>query len=265
MKLDRRKLLRLGGILAASTVLPGVQAGVKRGDPADWLGTTRFIDYEHPTVSERASMLTAGKNDPLQKSLAIFRFVRDEVKFGFTRGFWSNSASDVLASGIGYCNTKSTLFVALLRASGIPARQVFVDIDSDVLFGIANPGTPYVDHSYVEIFLDGLWIPTDSYIVDEALFVPAQARALTEERVLAYGVHQTGSNQFTGSSASFSQFNYLDPRVISTTTWGVFADVGEFYSKSPRPWNRLNGPVRFAFGVLANAANRRADDLRRQG
>ena len=179
-------------------------------------------------------------------------------------GFWSNRASDVLASGKGYCNTKSTLFIALLRASGIPARQVFVDIDSDVLFGLVEPGTPYVDHSYVEVFLDGHWVSTDAYIVDEDLFFPAQAKALSEQRLLAYGVHQTGSNRFTGTEPSFCQFNHLDPREISSRSWGVFADVGDFYSNASGHWNRLNGPIRFAFGVLANSANRRADELRRQ-
>lgn len=234
-------------------------------DPEAWLEATPHIDVDHPRVQSAAADLTAGLASDREKALAIFAFVRDEVRFGFARGFWDNTASDVLASRVGYCNTKSTLFIALLRAAGVPARPVFVDIHHTVLLGLLNPGTPYVDHSYVEVFLEGVWVPTDAYIVDAALFGPAQARALEENRVLGYGVHATGDLSWDGASPAFSQFNILDPRPISTRTWGVYSDVGDFYRRADRPWNRLNPVLRAGMGALASTANRNADALRRLG
>ena len=230
--------------------------------PGRWLGATRLIDKDHRGIRNAARSITAGKVTPVEKALAIFTFVRDEVRFGFTRGFWDNKASDVLASRIGYCNTKSTLFMALLRAENIPARQVFVDIDRDVLYGIIDPGTPYVDHSYVEVLLNGAWIATDAYIVDAPLFSPAQRRALQENKLLAYSVHATGQMAWDGASPAFAQFNMLDPRPISTRRWGVFEDVADFYDKATDPWNRLNPFLRAGFGGFAAAANRRADRIR---
>ncbi|MEM7292180.1 MAG: transglutaminase-like domain-containing protein [Pseudomonadota bacterium] len=230
--------------------------------PLDWLGSTPLIDKEHPRVREKAADLARGGKTDRDVALAVFNFVRDEIEFGFARGFWKSKASQVLATGRGYCNTKSTLFIALLRANRIPARQVFVDIHSSVLHGILNPGTPYVDHSYVEVFLEGDWIPTDAYIVDRALFEPAQARVLAENRLMGYGVHGTGTMLWDGKSSAFSQFNLLDPHSISTRRWGLFSDVGDFYRFADDPWNRLNPLFRAAMGAMGNAANKRADAIR---
>jgi transglutaminase-like putative cysteine protease len=231
-------------------------------DPSDWLGETRHIDTSSRLVKETSASLTARLASPRNKALAIFAHVRDTIRFGFATGFWDNRASDVLAEGHGYCNTKSTALVALLRASGIPARQVFVDIDASVLHGILDPGSPYVDHSYAEIFLNDDWIKTDAYIVDPALFRAAQEKAVREQRLMAYGVHSTGNNEWDGLSPSFSQFNMLDRRPISTRNWGVYADVADFYRNADRTWNRLNPVLRASMGSLARGANRRAEALR---
>ena len=230
--------------------------------PDRWLHETAYINTGHDLVAETALNITKDMTDPIDKARATFRFVRDEIAFGFARRFWDNSASAVLKSQVGYCNTKSTLFVALLRASGIPARQVFVDIHASVLDGIIDPGTPYVDHSYVEVWLNGAWIATDAYIVDRALFEPAQAKVNKEGRLMGYGVHQTGSSDWDGQNQSFSQFNQLDLRPISTRHWGVYEDVGDFYRRAEYPWNRLNPFLRAGFGTFSAAANRRADRLR---
>ena len=234
-------------------------------DPGDWIGATHYIDKDHLRVQAVALDLSSGHSSDRDKVLAIFQFVRDRIKFGFTRGFWDNRASDVLASRTGYCNTKSTLFVALLRAVDIPARQVFVDIDRQVLYGLLDPGTPYVDHSYVEIYVDGAWVATDSYIVDADLFTPAQARVRSEGHLMGYGVHATGTLDWDGRSPAVSQFTALDERPISTRHWGVYQDVGDFYRRADRPWNRLNPLLRVSVGAFGVSINQRADRIRASG
>ena len=258
----RRSLLTAGiGGLGLGLWSSRAQAQTE-DDPARWLGGTRFINTDHRDIQSVSETLRSNSNHALDYAQNVFAFVRDEIKFGFTSGFWHNTASEVLNSRLGYCNTKSTLFMALLRSGGIPARQVFVDIHKDVLRGLIDPGTPYVDHSYVEVFLNDQWVATDAYIVDQALFEPAQTRLIEEGRILGYGVHQTGSNTWSGSSPSFSQFNILDDRTIGTRHWGVFADVEDFYARAEAPWNRLNPILRSGFGVFASQANRRADAIR---
>lgn len=264
--MSKRDFVLAAMALTVLPVLPSTaRAAMKSDDPADHLHATRYLNFQHPRVRDAAvAIRPAGKTDR-DVARAVFAFVRDEIKFGFAGGFWNNTAADVLKDRRGYCNTKSTLFVALMRARGIPARQVFADIHASVLDGIISPGTPYVDHSYCEVFLDGAWRATDAYIVDPELFTAAQPRLEKENRLMGYGVHVTGTNTWDGIAPSFSQYNILDDRPISTRTFGVFEDVGDFYATAKSPWNRLNGIARTAFGLFTDGPNGRAEALRRGG
>lgn len=176
-----------------------------------------------------AQSITSGIADDRAKAVAIHDWVRDNIRFGWTKQFWADSATDVLASGKGFCNTKSTLFVALLRNVGIPARQHFVTIHSDSLYGLVKTGSEYLDHAYTEV-----WLKTDSYVIDSKLFRNAQARLGTENRLIGYGTIQGGQNIWAGRTDSFAQF-VNDGRVdyLTTRDYGVFDDVETFYRTAP--------------------------------
>ena len=261
MKWTRRQFIALS-LAAGALPMETLAMESPSEDPADWLGATRYIDCNSAQVRATAASVTAGLSSPRDRAIALHRFVSQNTRFGFAREFWDNTASEVLRAGIGYCNTKSTLFVAMLRASGIPARQVFVDIHASVLGGILEPGTPYVDHSYVEAFVQDAWRATDAYIVDPAMFGPARRKALAEGRRMGYGVNPSGTTNWDGLSASFSQFDLRTPDAISTKFFGVYRDVGDFYRRNDQAWNRLNSPLRAAMGLLARGANARAQSLR---
>lgn len=65
---------------------------------------------------------------------AIYNYVRDEIPFGYNIDD-SIPASKVLADGYGQCNTKGTLFMALLRACNIPCRVHGFTIDKKLQKG----------------------------------------------------------------------------------------------------------------------------------
>lgn len=249
--------------IAASTPRPVPVATEGEREMDDYLQPTHYINTDHPAIIAVVNEATRDATTMRQAAIAVFEFVR-AIPFGFATGFWDNKASDVLRARRGFCNTKSTLFVAMLRAAGVPARQQFVEIDSAVLFGILDPGTAMVDHSYVEVFLDGQWVATDAYIVDPALFATAQRRLAADSRLLGYSAHATGSNEWDGVSPSFSQYNFLDVRPIGSKRWGVYADVGAFYAQVGDTNNRLNGFTRATIGLLAAPANQRANALRKE-
>ncbi len=56
-----------------------------------------------------------------ERTKAVYNFVKDEILFGYNVDD-NIRASRVLKDGYGQCNTKGTLFMALLRALGIPCR-----------------------------------------------------------------------------------------------------------------------------------------------
>lgn len=234
----------------------GVVAAAHPGPGA--LAVTRYIDHDHPAIVAAAREATAGIGDPRQQAVALHDLVRERVRFGWSGRFHDQRASEVLAAGIGYCNTKSTLFVALLRAVGIPARPRFVSLDARILDGLTDPGTRFVDHSITEVWLDGRWVATDSYIVDRAAFEGAQARLRAEGRAFGHGVHRDGTSEWDGRHPAFAQF--VDPAMAGPDP-GPHADIGALVD-SRRALNRLGPVLRWFFPLFAREANARVEALR---
>ena len=86
--------------------------------------------------------------------------VRDGIRFGFPPAADWTSASDTLQLGIGQCNTKGTLLLALCDAAGIPARLHFAPIRRSIQRGLYT-GLWYLllprhlSHSWLEADVDG--------------------------------------------------------------------------------------------------------------
>lgn len=125
-----------------------------------YLSAAEFVDSEHPHVIATAARLR-GK-DPLQTAAQLFGFVRD-LPYGapdFDR-LDSFKASDLLVQGGGYCVPKACAFVALCRASGVPARLAFADVTNHLatsetleLMG----GRRFAWHGYAEVLLEDRWL-----------------------------------------------------------------------------------------------------------
>lgn len=243
-------------------LLPIVAAAAVATDPGAWLAATRWIDVRHPAVVAATEEAVGTRATARERAVAIHDWVRERVPFGFSRSFYRQRASDVLRAGVGYCNTKATLFIAMLRAAGIPARQRFVTLRSDVLHGFVDFPGSHLHHSYTEVFLDGRWIGTDSYVVDATLFARAHARVQREGRVLGWAVHAGGGITWDGSGPAFVQF-VDDGRVPDLTTRddGVFADTMAFYDTGER-LDALRGVQRFVIPLVLPGADRRVRAFR---
>jgi hypothetical protein len=212
---------------------------------------------------EAVSRITFGSTDEVERAVRIHDFVRDEVLFGWVPSFDAQSASQTLASRVGFCNTKSPLFVAMLRAAGIPARLHFAGINKRILSGLIDPIDRYVDHSYAEVFLGGRWLKVDSYIVDTPLFRAAMQRLRASGRQIGFGVHAKGTSNWDGRSDSFVQFvNDGSCPDLSDVDFGVFDDVPAFYAsgKARTPRNFVFRKV--VLRTLLHFANRRVRALR---
>jgi hypothetical protein len=210
-------------------------------DPTQYLGETEYINFSNPKVSNETRRLTEGQATSRDKALSIFTFVRDHIKFGWTLMYSRMTASDVLEAKIGYANTKSTLFVAMLRCAGIPARQVFVNITSDIFYGIGGTEVPYLDHSYSEIYLNCRWVKVDAYIIDSQLYGYAKELLVDSNRTLGFGIHLHGSNDWDGEEDSFCQF-VNNGAVLEFTShhWGPHRDTLTFYQEHPEAHNNFD-------------------------
>ncbi len=133
-------------------------------DMQEYLRPTDVIDCGHETVRLKAGKLTGGCCTPLEKALALFGFVRDEIPYNlymisvFREDF---TASRILGWGKGYCVQKAVLLAALARAAGIPARLAFARIRNHKIPAkiVALTGTDiFPRHGYTQLFLDGAWV-----------------------------------------------------------------------------------------------------------
>ncbi|CCY79700.1 transglutaminase-like enzymes putative cysteine proteases [Mycoplasma sp. CAG:877] len=82
------------------------------------------------------------------------------------------AASRILSDGYGQCNTKSILFMALLRGVGIPCRIHGFTIDKKLQKGamtgfVYNSAPRNVVHSWVEVFYKDKWYELEGFILDK--------------------------------------------------------------------------------------------------
>ncbi len=137
-----------------------------------YLTETPMLDYSNPAIQELMERRGWCSHGEFERIREIYNYVRDEILFGYNTDD-SISASKVLADGYGQCNTKGTLFMALLRGCGIPCRVHGFTIDKKLQKG-AMTGLVYalaprnVFHSWVEVLLDGVWYELEAFILDKA-------------------------------------------------------------------------------------------------
>lgn len=228
----------------------------------NYLKETKYIDFNSDSIRKTVFKLITNLETNKQKAIVIHDFVRDEILFGFNKKFYDMKASEVLEAKQGFCNNKSMLFVAMLRCAGIPCRLVYVDIDKKILNGIVDPRTPYVDHSFTEVFLNHKWIKLDSYITDQKMFENAQQKLENANEKLGFGVHANGTCFWDGENDAFSQFLYRDSSNISTREYGVFDDINDFYERVDNPWNKSNFVQNLVFLLFANKMTKEINKIR---
>jgi transglutaminase-like putative cysteine protease len=149
------------------------------------LSPAEFIDSDHPAVRAKAESVAGAVADPVGKARALYRVVRDEIRYDPYIDYTDKEtyrASSVLEKGHGYCVGKASLYAALCRASGIPARLGLADVKNH----LATPrlleavGTDlFAYHGYVEIMpgdiATGRWVkvtPTFNESLCRKLGVP---------------------------------------------------------------------------------------------
>jgi transglutaminase-like putative cysteine protease len=124
-----------------------------------FLRATEVIDWTHPAVFSKARELSKGATGIHEIVRSCFEWVRDSIQHSadFQRNPVTCSASEVLASGTGYCYAKSHLLAALLRANGIPAGFCYQRLSID------ETGAPYCLHGLNAVHLPEFgWYRVDS-------------------------------------------------------------------------------------------------------
>jgi len=146
-----------------------------------YLSPAEFIDSDHPSVLAKAATVAGAIADPVGKAQALYTAVRDGIRYDPYVDYTDREtyrASSVLASGHAYCVGKASLYVALCRASGIPARLGLADVKNHLATQrlLDTVGTDvFAYHGYVEIMPGSEWVkatPTFNVTLCQKLGVP---------------------------------------------------------------------------------------------
>jgi hypothetical protein len=169
----------------------------------------------------------------------------------------------VLIDGIGQCNTKGTLLMALFRANGIPCRLHGFTINKLLQKGAITGWAYYlaprsIIHSWVEIWYDGRWINLEGFILDEEYLSAVQLRNPSAQSFCGFGVATTNLQDppihWKGGDT------YIQKELINAD-FGIFNSPDDFYRKHG---TNLSGLKKWVFETVVRAQmNRNVERIRK--
>lgn len=198
-----------------------------------YLQQTPILDFHHPSIqqliNERGWLALPDK----ERIQAAYLFVKDEILFGYNETD-NIKASAVLADGYGQCNTKSTLFMALLRALNIPCRIHGFTIDKALQKG-AISGIWYwlapnnILHSWVEVHYNGNWYNLEGLILDKAYLNCLQTRFNAQaNNFCGYGAYTENLN---APQTDWNENDTYIQKLGINNDFGLFDDPDSFYKQ----------------------------------
>lgn len=116
-----------------------------------YLEETNDIQVNSPEIMTKTRELVGGEEYLLDVLKVLFDYVHGLGSKPF-KG--TTDALTALRLGEASCNGKSRLFIAMARSLGIPSRLVGGMI--------LNPGTKRTSHQWLEVFINGYWVPFDT-------------------------------------------------------------------------------------------------------
>ena len=133
-------------------------------DLQNYLQPTFFLDYDQKELSDFAVTTCQDCNSLLEKAIALYYAVRDQIKYDPYDLRYSRTAmkaSSVLKKQSGYCVSKAVLLAAVGRHQGIPSRLGFADVTNHLSTAKLRErmGTDlFIYHGYTEMYLNDKWV-----------------------------------------------------------------------------------------------------------
>ncbi len=222
---------------------------------------TPILDYNEPALRALSQERGWADMPEYERIGAIYDFVRNEILFGYNESD-EIPASQVLADGYGQCNTKATLFMALLRQNGIPCRfrgfTIHKELQKGAITGLWYRMAPEsIIHSWVEVSYDSRWVNLEGFILDSAYLERLQSLFPNAKNFCGYGADVPDLSsppvEWRGSDT------YIQKEGINHN-FGVFDTPDDFYN---RHGSNLRGLKKMLFKhIIRKLMNRNVARLR---
>ncbi len=199
-------------------------------------------------------------SDPVERARLLYRAVRDGIRYDPYIDYTDPEtyrASSVLAKGHGYCVGKASLYVALCRASGIPARLGLADVKNHLATPrlLETVGTDvFAYHGYVEVMPGREWVkatPTFNVSLCEKLGVPPLEFSGESDALL---------QPFDASGREFMSYVAQHGTFFDVPAKFLIGEMMRLYPKLCRPGG-LRGNMEEEGASAKARARRSVDDL----
>lgn len=197
-----------------------------------YLRSTKLLDYSNSAITSLIIERKWQGLDEYHKIQGIYNYVRDEVAFGYNNDD-AICASEVLKEGYGQCNTKGILFMALLRAVGIPCRIHGFIVDKKMQKGTIKGIYFYlapteIVHTWVEIYYENKWYNLEGVILDKEYLGKLQSKfKYCKDGFCGYGV---ATDSFANPQIEWEgNHTYIQSKGI-VKELGVYDSPDEFFA-----------------------------------
>ena len=215
-----------------------------------YLRETPLLDFSVSSIQQLIKSRNWKSLDPYLRIRRIYDFVRDEILFGYNADD-SIPASAVLADGYGQCNTKGTLLMALFRGTGIPCRMhgftVVKQLQKGAMTGIVYKSAPReIVHSWVEVYLEGVWYELEAFILDRAYL--SQLQRLNPACTGAFCGYGVAVKNFRNPMIDFNRNStYIQSEAICQD-FGIYGCPDDFFGQHRQQLSAIKGLLYRNFG-----------------
>lgn len=197
----------------------------------DVLAPTPLLDFRDPTIQDLIASRGWQGLPERQRIHAIYGFIRDEIPFGYNEDD-ALPASRILSDGYGQCNTKGVLFMALLRAVGVPCRfhafTIHKALQRGAISGIWYRIAPKeIIHSWVEVYHDGAWMNLEGLILDRPYLRSVQA--MFSDRKGGFCGYGIATDCFEAPAVEWSGGDTYIQKEGIEQDFGLFPDPDAFF------------------------------------
>lgn len=228
----------------------------------EYVSETGLLNYSHPQIRQLIQE-RKWSGLPVKEQIAgIYNFVRDEIRFGYNRSD-EIPASEVLQDGYGQCNTKGVLFMALLRAVGVPCRMHGFTIDKKLQRG-AMKGWYYrlspreIVHSWVEVLYEDRWLNIEGFILDVPYLSKLQQKfEQCADSFCGYGV---ATDDFRNPAIYWDENDTYIQKEGIVRDFGMYASPDAFFAEHKQGLGFLKQTVFSA--VVRHLMNRNVERIR---
>ncbi len=208
-----------------------------------YLRQTHLLDFGSTEISGLVADRGWKALEPFEQIGLAYTFVRDEIAFGYNRAD-DMPASKIFKDGYGQCNTKATLFMALLRALNISCRLHGFTIHKGLQRGVV-PELVYglapedILHSWVEIEYDGRWINLEGFILDRPFLKALQTEFSGQANSLCgYGA---GTDCLSSPPVDWVGSDTYIQRSGINADLGLFDSPDDFYARHRQSFGPIRG------------------------